>query len=59
MEIPNYDNWKTRLPDEQEPSDYCDICGEPVYEGEYITDILGEKWCDECLNERLRRMLGI
>mgnify|MGYP004499400203 FL=1 len=57
MEIPNYDNWKTMLPDEQEPADYCDICGEPVYEGEYITDILGEKWCDECLNERLRRML--
>ena len=34
MEIPNYDNWKNRLPDEQEASDYCHICGERVYEGE-------------------------
>lgn len=54
--IPGYDQWKT-TPDEPDPAGYCDICGEPVYEGDYLTDICGEKWCDDCLNDRLRKIV--
>lgn len=52
-----YDDWKTTPPDDPDPAGYCDICGAPVYEGDYLTDICGEKWCDDCLNDRLRRMI--
>lgn len=55
--IPRYDAWKTTPLDEPEPAGYCDICGEPVYEGDYLTDIGGEKWCDDCLNDRLRKIV--
>lgn len=55
--IPRYDAWKTTPPDEPEPAGHCDICGEPVYEGDYLTDIGGEKWCDNCLNDRLRKIV--
>lgn len=51
--IPNYDEWKTSQP-EPKPSAYCDICGEPLYEGDYLTDIDGVKWCDECLRDNRR-----
>ena len=39
-------------PDDPKPVAYCDICGSPIYEGDGITDINGDKWCDECLAER-------
>lgn len=55
--IPGYDAWKTTPLDEPEPAGNCDICGEPVYEGDYLTDIGGEKWCDDCLNDRLRKVV--
>lgn len=54
--IQGYDKRKTKLPDEPEPVAYCDICGAPVYEGDYLTDFSGEKWCDECLKD-IRRMV--
>lgn len=54
--IPGYDAWKTTPPDDPEPVEHCDICGAPIYEGDYITDIRGEKWCDECLKE-IRRIV--
>lgn len=54
--IPGYDAWKTTPPDDPEPAEHCDICGAPVYEGDYITDIQGEKWCDECLKD-IRRIV--
>lgn len=54
--IPGYDAWKTTPPDDPEPVEHCDICGAPVYEGDYLTDIKGEKWCDECLKE-IRRIV--
>lgn len=52
--IPGYDEWKTTPPAEPEPVAYCDICGEPMCEGDYLTDIDGVKWCDECLKENRR-----
>lgn len=55
--IPGYDRWKTALPDEQEPVMYCDICGEPICEGDYVTEVQGEKWCDNCLNSQLRKVV--
>lgn len=54
--ITGYDEWKTTPPDDPDPVTYCDICGAPVYEGDYLTDIQGEKWCDECL-ENIRRIV--
>lgn len=50
--IPGYDDWKTTPQADPEPAAYCDICGSPIYEGDGITDINGDKWCDECLAER-------
>lgn len=52
--IPGYDDWKTTPPDDPEPASYCDICGEPLYEGDGITDIDGINWCDNCLKEQRR-----
>ena len=54
--ITGYDEWKTMPADEPEPVTHCDICGAPIYEGDYLTDIQGEKWCDECL-ENIRRIV--
>lgn len=54
--IPGYDDWKTTPPDDPEPVAYCDVCGDPIFEGDYMTDILGEKWCDDCLKE-IRRLV--
>ena len=56
-EIRGYDEWKTALPEEPKPVAYCDICGEPLYEGDHLTDICGENWCDGCLNGDLRKIL--
>lgn len=55
--IEGYDEWKTALPEEPKPVAYCDICGKPLYDGDYITDICGENWCDDCLNGNLRKIL--
>ena len=33
--IPGYDAWKTTSPDDPEPVEHCDICGAPIYEGDY------------------------
>lgn len=54
--IPGYDAWKTTPPDDPEPVKHCDICGAPIYEGDYLTDIQGDMWCDECLKE-IRRIV--
>lgn len=54
--IRGYDKWKETQPDDPEPVTFCDICGQPVYKGEYLTDVSGEKWCDECL-EDIRRIV--
>lgn len=54
--IPGYDVQKTTPPDEPEPVTRCDICGAPIYEGDYLTDIRGEKWCDDCLKD-IRRIV--
>lgn len=54
--IQGYDSWKNTLPDEPDPVTHCDICGAPMYEGDYLTDIQGEKWCDDCLKD-IRRIV--
>ena len=54
--ITGYDEWKTTPADEPKPVTHCDIWGAPIYEGDYLTDIQGEKWCDECL-ENIRRIV--
>ena len=52
--IKGYDEWKTAAPDDPEHVSCCDICGEPLYEGDGITDIDGISWCDNCLKEQRR-----
>ena len=54
--IPGYDEWKTSAPEEEKPVMRCDICGKAIYSGDYVTDIQGEKWCDDCL-EDIRQMI--
>lgn len=55
--IPGYDEWKTTPPADPEAKAYCDICGCPLFDGEYLTTIDGENWCDDCLNNEHRRIL--
>ena len=55
--IPGYDAWKTRQPDEPDPVEICDGCGERLYEGDFIYTIDGERLCEDCLNDGYRRML--
>ena len=53
-QLPGYDEWKATPPEGEKPSAYCDICGEPLFEGDGITDIDGAGWCDECLKGNRR-----
>lgn len=55
--IPGYDSWKTSPPEEPDPKAYCDSCGCPLYEGDYIYALDGERICEDCLNDGYRRML--
>lgn len=52
--IPNYDNWKTTPPDDPKPVAYCSLCGEPLYEGDGILDVLGDMWCEKCIDDNRR-----
>lgn len=55
--IPGYDAWKTMPSDEPAPVEYCDCCGNGLFEGDYLYAVDGEKLCEECLNDGYRRML--
>ena len=54
--IPEYDNWKTTLPDEPDPVAYCNSCGCPLYEGDVLYALDGGI-CEECLEDEYRRIL--
>lgn len=56
MNLPRYDEWKTRLPEEQEPKCHCNSCGEPLYEGDVLFTIDGGI-CEECLRDRYRTLI--
>lgn len=56
-QIQSYDEWKTSPPEEPEPAERCDRCGDPLYEGDYLYTIDGERLCEECLKDGYRRML--
>ena len=30
----------------------CSGCGEPIFEGDDYWDILGEQWCEHCVDDR-------
>ena len=36
---------------EMDPVYYCDLCGEPIYEGDTIYKILGNKVCEGCIED--------
>lgn len=49
--IPGYDRWKTTEPEEQpEAVLHCDMCGEPIYEGDTYYDIAGDRICANCMD---------
>lgn len=50
-EIEGYDRWKTTPPREPDPRYYCDQCGEPVYEGDFIYDIDEKIICSDCIRD--------
>lgn len=54
--IPGYDEWKTTPPDNPKPIAYCDICGEPIYEGDAVIDYF-ELSHEECFTERYKRIM--
>ena len=54
--IHRYDDWKT-APPEPKVAEYCDCCGNEIYEGDYVFEIDGEKLCEECLNAEYRRVV--
>ena len=56
-DIRGYDDWKTTPPDDPEPVTYCNSCGAPLYEGDYLYTVHGDRLCEECLNDMYRRML--
>ena len=29
----------------------CSGCGQPIYEGEHVTHIMGEQWCAQCIDK--------
>ena len=41
--------------DEPKACFICSGCGDPIREGEDYWDIMGEQWCEECIDD-LRRV---
>lgn len=56
-EIKGYDEWKT-TPPEEEPVEYCSMCGCPMYAGDVLYTIDGGI-CEECLNDNYRETLDL
>lgn len=55
--LPNYDNWKTAPPEYTEnPVAHCSLCGNPLYEGDYILDVFGDIWCEDCIENNRRTL---
>lgn len=54
--IPGYDEWKTTPPDDPEPVEYCNVCGQPVCEGEPFYAVDGGI-CERCLERDYKRIL--
>ena len=40
-------------PDQQEVY-VCSGCGKPILEGEDYWDIMGEQWCEDCIDDARR-----
>jgi hypothetical protein len=41
-----------RCPNAPEPPSVfvCSGCGDSIHDGEYYWDIMGEQWCEECID---------
>lgn len=46
-----------QLPSEDKPTTRCDICGEPLYDGDAYYDVMGEKYCESCMKDAFRKIL--
>lgn len=57
VNISDYDEWKTDVPEEDTPECICDHCGSELYGGDYIYTISGENICEDCMNDMYRKML--
>lgn len=55
--LQGFDEWKTTSPEEPDPAAHCDQCGSPLYEGDFLYTVNGERLCEECVNDGFRRML--
>lgn len=55
--MPNYDDWKTALPDDKQPNVICDDCGRYLYEGDAVYLIGKDNLCKKCMEDRYRRIL--
>ena len=36
---------------EEKPVCHCSHCGEPIYEGDWMWNIHGEYFCEDCIND--------
>ena len=41
-------------PPESKVYDFCCVCGEPIYSGEYFYNITGDKVCEECILQYIK-----
>lgn len=57
MPVPWYDKWKT-TPPEEKVWGTCDHCGQDIYEGEDIIEVVGDKYIHaNCFDEYAREEL--
>lgn len=51
LESKDYDDWKLNPPEEPKSKFRCTCCGEEMYPGDYVYDIEGEHFCNDCASE--------
>ena len=51
--IRDFERYDSEKEEATESFPHCDCCGEVIYE--YLWEIDGETYCEDCLNENFRR----
>lgn len=58
IDLPGYDRWKTRVPNDPPVVRQCDYCGDDLYDGqEALLLITGDIICEECFYDYARKEL--
>lgn len=54
--IPGYGTWKTIPPEDPDPVYMCEDCGGGIFEGDRYYSVNGEILCEECMEEKYKRL---